>query len=353
MSRRSFERAHQRKAAAERRREALKRRRAGLATGAAIGATVLFAPSAQAATFEVNTLQDGSDGVCEPDQGEDEDCTLREAVEDANATPGVDDEITFETGLSGEIVLTQDEIQIGYYSDEYYGTSQDALTIEGPGRTISVSGDANEDDEAGDGDSRIFNVQGVGRVEISGLTLTEGYSGGSGGAMFGRHNSDVTVVDSAITDSVGRGGGGGVFSNGELALTRTDLTGNLAPGSPGGAVGAVPDNPNSKYGGDAALTVTGGNFTDNESADGGAIAARDTLTITGSTISGNTSDNRGGGISQFGKYGGLQITDSVVSAIPREMAKVEETAAASSQLVRGGLRRQRQKCDHPDHDLGQ
>ena len=65
----------------------------GLAAGAAIGATALFAPSAQAASFEVNTVADAAaDGLC------DANCTLRDAVELANAN-GEADTITFLSGL--------------------------------------------------------------------------------------------------------------------------------------------------------------------------------------------------------------------------------------------------------------
>ena len=75
MSQRAFEREAQRRERAEARRTNLRRRRAGLAAGA-VGAAVLFAPSAaSAAPFEVNTVADNA-GTNDCTAV----CTLRDAI---------------------------------------------------------------------------------------------------------------------------------------------------------------------------------------------------------------------------------------------------------------------------------
>lgn len=148
MSQRSIRRAQQRRLAAERRRETLKRRRAGLAAGAAIGATALFAPSAQAANFEVNNLVDDPAGLCPVN------CTPRDAAAQANANTEADT-IIFQSGLTGTIRLTQGEIALG---------SPYALTIEGPGRDVlSVSGDADDSGTRNAGDSGSSRSAGTAR----------------------------------------------------------------------------------------------------------------------------------------------------------------------------------------------
>ena len=64
MSARSIRRAHERNSQREQRRHVRLAKQATLATGAAVGATVLFAPAAEAATFTVSNNND--DGPRQP-----------------------------------------------------------------------------------------------------------------------------------------------------------------------------------------------------------------------------------------------------------------------------------------------
>ena len=149
-------------------------RRMAAAAGASAAAAVTLASPALAANFEVNSTLDDGDGTC------DADCTIRDAIDDANAD-AASDTITFLAGLNGTIVLTGGELPI-----------DSAMSIEGPGvEVVRISGDANENNVPDAGDSRIFYVDtdNVGApndaVAISGLTLTEGYDGGNqGGAIY-------------------------------------------------------------------------------------------------------------------------------------------------------------------------
>ena len=73
------------------------------------------------ATFTVSNLADAGAG------------SLRQAVLDANATPGADDIEFTGAGATGTIVLTSGEIDI-----------TDSLTVNGPGATaLTIDGNAN------------------------------------------------------------------------------------------------------------------------------------------------------------------------------------------------------------------
>ena len=291
MSERSIRRANERRAARERRREALRRRRAGLATGAAIGATALFAPAAQAATFQVNSLADGPPDAC------DTTCTLRDAIAAANAD-ATEDVITFASALSGTIVLTDGEIAINY-----------GVELDGPGAgVITVSGNDS---------SRIFLTSGD--TSISGLTLADGASGGAGGAIFSY--GPLTVSDSVVTGSTSPGPGGGIYAEDSLSLQDSEITGNTS--ARGGGVGMEISEQFRKYSEppffkftstSPPLTVERTEVSGNmATGDGGGVSTAGELDVDDSTISGNDSDAAGGGIAQRGTDAPLTISDSEIT----------------------------------------
>jgi len=269
---------------AARRREQLRLRRAGLAAAAAIGAFALAPTAAQAANFEVNTLTDSapdsSPGACTTDPGG---CTLREAINDAGANTE-SDLITFQSGLSGELELTQGQLQTG-------NTNIDDLTIQGPGAgVITISGDPDNNGHDS-GDSRILQVTGPSgsnppdgtSVAISGLTLSGGFpASGNGGAIaLGKYT--------------------------HLALDHTTITGNAISAGSGGAIAGA----GSKY---TEMTITDSTISGNSAQGGGAIATVGPLTIDNTTLSDNHATGGNGGAVAFSqKYGPLNVTDSVIS----------------------------------------
>src|SRR5580765_7091414 len=66
---------------------------------AAFVGALMAAPTSLAAMFTVRSAADGNDGVCDV-----VDCTLREAIEAANATEGPDT-ITFAIGVGGPATI--------------------------------------------------------------------------------------------------------------------------------------------------------------------------------------------------------------------------------------------------------
>lgn len=299
----------------------------------------VMAGPAMAASFEVSNLADSGPG------------SLRQAVLDANGSPGAD-EVTFQAGLTGTIVLTSGEIPV-----------TDDLVITGPGAgLLAVSGNDS---------SRIFLVDdgtaAVREVTLSGLTMTEGrviVFGYAYGGAIRVDGEDLTVLDSVISQSSAspfgpttKGLGGGISSaGGNLRIERSAVTGNSAgwgslSGRPslGGNLfvengsltlldsrvsGGVSDLGSgvhveggthvirrttiddnlSPFGIGAGITIGPGELDLEESTvsgnDGSGLYVSDdaVVRVLNSTISGNTSTNRGGGVDVVGATLDLRLT---------------------------------------------
>ena len=127
-----------------RREHARRAKRAGLATGSALAATIALAPAAQGATFTVDSNADAPSDGCDPGA-----CTLRDAVSEATANAEADT-ITFAPSVTGKITLTVGPLGVSDPND---------LTITGPGASaLTVSGDADGSGGPTAGDSRVFVV---------------------------------------------------------------------------------------------------------------------------------------------------------------------------------------------------
>jgi hypothetical protein len=200
--------------------------------------------------------------------------SLRQAIIDA----ATGDTITFDPALTGTITLTGGELAI----------SNKNLTIQGPGiHTLTVSGNNT---------SRVFNITGGG--SISGLTISGGHPSTASGSTFGGGISHTTgtldVTDCVITGNTATAGGG-IFNNGTLNLTRCTVNGNQASNT--AAIAAAETNP------DVTVASNGGGIWNDTNAS---------LTVSSSTINGNTATNLGGGI--FNNTSAtLMLTDSTLS----------------------------------------
>ena len=168
MSARRIRRDHQQAAARETRRIG-RGTKLAVAAGAGIGATVLFAPVAQADTFTVTKLADTNDHVC------DDDCSLREAVYEADFATGT---TTRSASPRAFLARSRSTPSSGVRPSSLglYGS----VNVDGPGADVlSVSGD---------NQTAIFKIFGFltpdRTTTISGLTLKEGdaVAGGTMGA---------------------------------------------------------------------------------------------------------------------------------------------------------------------------
>src|SRR5258706_4444683 len=200
-------------------------------------------------SLEVNTLVDTNDGVCDASS-----CSLREAI--ANATSG--NTVTFASGLSGTIVLTNGELAISTN-----------LTITGPGaKALAISGNNS---------SRVFNIT-SGTVTLANMTIRNGQvTGNIGGGI--RNLATLTIIGSEIAYNTADSGAG-IYSNGPLNIYSSTLANNTATNGSGGGL----------Y------------------VDSGAVAIKNSTISNNSTTSGST----GGGISVFGANS-FVITNSTIA----------------------------------------
>ncbi len=210
--------------------------------------------------------------------------SLREAIDLANAAPGVDT-INFATGLTGTLSLAAGAGDLDI---------TDSVSINGPGATDLTI-------DAAAATSRIFNIEATsGDVMLKGMTLANGAAGvgANGGAVYFDSLGMLTISDSVISGNTAGANGGGIFSSGNLIVTNTTIggasagAGNTASGSGGGIYSqGTAMLQNSIVSGNAATT-----------GDGGGVYAAGTITVQSSTIGGltaaeaNTAGNRGGGI---------------------------------------------------------
>lgn len=262
-----------------------------------------FAPEVHAASLTVDSTANiiANDG----------DCTLREAIINANnddqsgptdcaAGSGADTII-----LASEAIYTLDRFDNIDPSDGPSGLPQitSEITIEGNGATIERS-------SVGIIPSfRIFFVQTDGDLTLEGLTVRNGLvSSFDGGGILSK--GKLTVTNSTVSNNSGRLGGGILNLRGEVVLlnnTIRDNSGNFGAGiaNDGGPMtltnSVVSSNESIGFGGgmwnSGTLTMINSALIGNSAnADGGGIKNLYMLTITNSIVSGNSAGGNGGGI---------------------------------------------------------
>ncbi len=295
------------------------------------GSALALLPAAhsQAKAFTVDTTADApdqspGDGVCSiAGSG----CSLRAAIQETNALPGLDSVVL----PPGTYTLT-----VSGFGEEAAVTGDlditDSVLLQGvhPSRPVI---DANHLD-------RGLDVKPGASVEIEFVTIENGGRPLTADASGIRNQGSLTLRNSIVRSSVapanpgGRGGGisnsgtasieyseisgnqavegGGISNSGALTLASSTVDGNTSTGFFGG--GGVFNTGNmeireSTVSGNSATRPLGG------SAFGGGImnlpesSTPATLSISNSTISGNSAISLGGGIGNFGNsiIGGGQI----------------------------------------------
>ncbi|WP_197526772.1 beta strand repeat-containing protein, partial [Botrimarina colliarenosi] len=252
------------------------------------------------ATFGVINLADSGGG------------SLREAISQANSSPGQDTILFLGAATSGTIALTSGELEI-----------TDSLTITGPGQNqLSI--------DALLGSRVISFSHSFGGLTINGLTIKNGLTTGSNISASDYTNSGagirfistgtLTLNNSTITGSATGGAlasGGGIFTPfGKVTLTNSTVSysGTAGPHSNGGGIYSMTGNvslTNSTLSGNilfhstsngagiftygGAVSVANSTITKNNTdgyAYGGGIFTTSNVTVTDSTVS----NNAGGGI---------------------------------------------------------
>jgi CSLREA domain-containing protein len=250
-----------------------------------------------AAEFTVDSSADAvdanpGDGVCDDGAG---DCTLRAAIQEANALPGADT-ITLPAGTytlaiagAGEDAAATGDLDI-----------TDDLTLTGAGQDVTIIDGGALD--------RVLHVFAPGVADVSQLTVRNGESGANddGGGI---HNpmgtlrlTDVTITENQGPSNLFLGGGGGFVNGGTATLTRVNITRNEVGFAAGGILNL----------GGGTLTLIDSTVADNLARDtvGGIFNQGGTVNIRGSTISGNEGNDRNGGIVNQGE---MSIANSTIS----------------------------------------
>jgi CSLREA domain-containing protein len=300
------------------------------------------------ATFVVTKTADTRDGSCDAN-----DCSLREAVIDANADPG-DDIITLPAGT---YLLTLGGSENAAAAGDL-DITRGSITINGAGQgsTIVDAGQLSPRD-------RVFQVFGGAGLTLNGVTIRNGSAALGGGIS--NDGGTVTIQNSVVTANTSQQDGGGINSTGSLTIRNSTISRNTSgedgggirvggsgarldldgvtidsntTANGGGGIGvetsdpasfativiansAVTNNigthPNLDGGGinfDGGIaTVTNTRITGNRNGRGGGMQATDGANVTMDrvVISGNTAPHDGGGI-QFGQ-GTLTMTNSEVT----------------------------------------
>lgn len=256
---------------------------------AAVLTLCVLAALVQAATFTVNDTGDTIDnnignGTCADSANR---CTLRAAIQEANALAGTDTinlpAGTFTLSISGageEVAATGDLDVTG------------SLTITGAGARSTIL-DGGALDRVLDVDPAVTGIT----VSISSLAIRNGSVTGSPGGGVRNAAPSLTLTDCVLSGSSTSVNGGGISNSGTLVINRCTINGNSAGGDGAGLQNT----------GTATLTnvtLTGNTGTGTTSKGGGLSNGAGTATLTHVTIANNSAasspSTNGGGINNTG-----------------------------------------------------
>lgn len=233
------------------------------------------------AVFSVNSLQDSHDanpgnGICADANGH---CTLRAAIEEANALAGYD-KINVPAGT---YLLSLGELHI-----------TDDVVIMGARQGSSVI-DAQRN-------SRVFLIDSSGsrgrertRVELHFLVIRNGYASSGGGGILNK-GALVLVQNSTVTGNTAFSSGGGIRNEGILELRLSTVAGNGDMGNDEPARGGGIANGEGSY-----IYIHKSSIHSNEANRFAGIANYGRMNAVNSTISGNRSRIDSGGLLNVGQ----------------------------------------------------
>ncbi len=140
------------------------------------------------------------------------------------------------------------------------------------------------------------------QLNISGSTFNDNHAVFQGGGITNR--SEMSISDSTLSNNSGRyASGGAIFSTGDLTVSNSTLTGNLASQ----CGGAISNGSLNDYGG--TMTIRNSTISGNSAIIGGGVYARGSSTIIDSTLSGN----EGGAGGAIFSYATLHVLGSTLS----------------------------------------
>ena len=235
-------------------------------------------PTQSGPNFIVNHAADTDDGLCDVlGQGFfNKDCTLREAINSANARGGADT-ITFNIPAS----------DVPACSAANVCTITLGATLPALNDTTTIDGSANNGDITISGDDavRVFYINSNKTVTLDTLTIRNAWCDAACDSGAGiRNHGALTVKNSAILFNRSQYSGGGIYSDsGTLDISNTTIANNQAGGAGGGII--------SYQGG---TTLTNSTIVGNSAGTlgSGVYSFIGTLVLNNTLIAGNTGANR-------------------------------------------------------------
>ncbi len=233
------------------------------------------------APIVVNTLVDENDGIAVND------ISLRDAAAAAKAIKGPD-KILFDLSLDGGTIdLTNGEITLDSNLTIDAGALSGGLTVSGNHTT------------------RVFVVGELATVSIRSLTITQG-TAAQGGGIFTDGERALTLDDCTFTDNVASSVGAALFVGGNATVIATSsrFIDNHASSSGGAAYVASQGN----------VTLVSSTISDNFGSSGGAFGVTNdaVVSIEDSTISENVATFQGGGF-YLADNASLELTNCTLS----------------------------------------
>jgi CSLREA domain-containing protein len=304
---------------------------------ATVVAALAVAPLAQAGTFVVASTADTTDatpgdGVCADAVRS---CTLRAAVQEANALAGPDT-ISLPAGTY-TLSLTGANEDLGSTGDL---DIRSPVAVVGAGAAVTTI-NAN-------GIDRVLDVHpGAGQVRLQGVTVSGGRWQRSPSPIVDErvegagilNSAALTIVDSAVSGNaapaLGDADGGGIDNDATGVLT---LTGSTVSGNSSGVIGGGVSN-------HGLAEITNSSISGNGARSaGGGVVNTATMHVHGSRIESNGTSMSGGGISNSGE---LSLADTSVTGNAAQFtggglaqsggtASIERSTFASNRTTAGG-----------------
>ncbi len=270
--------------------------------------------STNGATLIVTTTAD-TNNFCAPGG-----CSLREAI--AAAADG--DEIVFASPLfDSPQTITLTPIGMGGLGGLVINKS---ITVTGKGADLLTIGRPAPSDHLDHNRMQIFSINSNTTVTLSGMTISGGLAGNSGGGIQSTSvGINTTLIGCHITNNYALSVGGGIRTDSPMTIINSTISNNGTDGS-GGGIGNFSN-----------LTITNSTITGNTGGGGGIYTFTGILTITSSTITDNqaSSASHASGIERsFGRS--VTIRNSIIAGNRNATTIPEVTSSSSDHFISQG-----------------
>ncbi len=292
----------------------LARLRVSVIVGLVFGAIMVSTP-ARAATITVNSTADGADfspgdGICTTVRSGTV-CTLRAAIQQANAVAGADT-ISVPAGTYNLTIAGSNEENSA--TGDLDINSDVTISGAGMGSTIIANNTSPKD--------RVLDVR-SGSLTITGVTVRAGGGVSAGGGI--NVGSPTSLSSVAIEQNAATSTGGGIHANAAVTMSSGSITGNSAREGAGIyaqsssvhllSTSVISNTALSNGGGldtesSVQTTITDSTFAQNSASNGAGVYAKGSVTIQGSTFSANTASSGGGGLEVQGPASLTNVTVS-------------------------------------------